>query len=338
MRRRVNGAAASKPVLPFTPAARKMRIPHVHIPNTRISRGLRRLPRRFSRLRLSGLSRMFNRYFFRLCVLAGLLLLFVGLWSWLRPGARIRVDSDLVAAFQMPHRAIGLLQDYAAAHGVPFAELLVIFNAENGFFPDRTLTFDLSQIESLYLRDFDRLRRRYNTRSITPYVTMFNNLFAEIEAFPIPSGWYDGDPGIMFGNTWGIDHNQQGNRKHLGVSILCRENLRGRVPVVSMTHGRVEEAGWNNQLGYFVGITTINGTYYLYAHLDRLAPNLQAGQLVSAGHALGYMGNTGGGRGNNNFAVHLHIGISPDVDFTRGRFWINPYPFLRHLEAQNAAQ
>jgi len=195
---------------------------------------------------------MFNRYFFRLCVLAGMVLLIMGLWSWLRPGGRIRVDADLVAAFQMPHRAIGQLQDYAAAHGVPFAELLVIFNAENNFFPDRTLTFDLTQIESLYLRDFDRLRRRYNTRSIAPYVTMFNNLFAEIETFPIPSGWYDSDPGIMFGNTWDIDHNQQGNRTHLGTAILCRENLRGRVPVVSMTHGRVEEAGWNNQLGYFV--------------------------------------------------------------------------------------
>jgi murein DD-endopeptidase MepM/ murein hydrolase activator NlpD len=101
-----------------------------------------------------------------------------------------------------------------------------------------------------------------------------------------------------------------------------------------MTHGRIEEAGWNNQLGYFVGITSINNTYYLYAHLDRLTPGLRAGQLINAGDELGYMGNTGGGRGSNNFAVHLHVGISPVANFTRGRFWINPYPLLRFLETQ----
>jgi len=293
-----------------------------------------RLPKmkiRVPRLRVP--QRLLKGYFFRLCVLAGVVLLLFGVWQVVRPGVRIRVDADLVAAFQVPHRAIGLLEFYAYRHDISFPELFAIFNAENNFFPDRYAVHDLSVIEQLYVVDFERIRRRYNARSLAPYVAMFASLFEELEAFPIPPGWYDGEPSIMFGNSWGVTHNAQGNRTHMGTAILDRENIRGRVPVVSMTHGRVEESGWNSQLGYFVGITTINGTYYLYAHLDRLTPGLRSGQMVHAGEPLGYMGNTGG-RGSGNIPVQLHIGISPEASFTRGRFWINPYPLLRFMEAR----
>ena len=299
---------------------------------------MQRLPRFRYRFRLPINRRVVNLYFFRLCVLLGLVLLLFGAWQLFRPGIRIRVDAETVAAFRMPHRAIGLLEFYAYRHDVSFPELFVIFNAENHFFPDKSVTFDLSVIESLYVTDFDKIKRRYNARSLAPYVRMFATLFDELEMFPVPVGWYEVEPSIMFGDSWGIAHNVQGNRMHMGTAIIDRENIRGRVPVVSMTHGRIEEAGWNQQLGYFVGITTIGGTYYLYAHFDSLTPGLRAGQTVTAGQRLGYMGNSGGGRGSGNFPVHLHIGISPEADFTRGRFWLNPYPLLRHLEARKQAQ
>jgi len=257
-----------------------------------------------------------------------------GAWQLLRPGIRVRVSPDVVAAFRVPHRAIGLLKDYSAANNIPFAQLFAVFNAENEFFPEKSAVYDLSVLESMYVADFYRIMRRYNTRSLAPYVNMFENLFDELIVFPIPAAWYEHEPAIMFGDSWGVEHNFQGNRMHMGTAVIDRENIRGRVPVVSMTHGNIEEAGWNNQLGYFVGITTSNGTYYLYAHLDSLAPGLAAGQHIQAGHPLGYMGNTGGGRGGRSFPVHLHIGISPQVDFTRGRFWINPYPLLRYLESR----
>jgi len=257
-----------------------------------------------------------------------------GAWQLLRPGIRIRVSPDVVAAFRVPHRSIGLLKEYANAHNIPFAQLFAVFNAENDFFPEKSAVYDLSVLEGMYVVDFYRILRRYNARSLAPYVTMFENLFCELTVFPIPPEWYDHEPSIMFGDSWGVEHNFQGNRMHMGTAVIDRENIRGRVPVVSMTHGHVEESGWNNQLGYFVGITTASGTYYLYAHLDSLAPGLAAGQHILAGHPLGYMGNTGGGRGGRSFPVHLHIGISPQADFVRGRFWINPYPLLRYLESK----
>jgi len=292
--------------------------------------------RRRGYIQLSNISlRRIKEQLFRLSVFMVISLLAFGVWQLLRPGMRVRVNPDIVAAFRVPHRSIALLQDYANTHNIPFAQLFAVFNAENDFFPEKSAVYDLSVLETMYVVDFYRIMRRYNARSLAPYVTMFENLFSELVVFPIPSQWYQNEPSIMFGDSWGVDHNFQGNRMHMGTAVIDRENIRGRVPVVSMTHGHVEEAGWNNQLGYFVGITTSNGTYYLYAHLDSLAPGLAAGQHVLAGHPLGYMGNTGGGRGGRSFPVHLHVGISPLVDFTRGRFWINPYPLLRYLESQN---
>jgi len=290
--------------------------------------------RRLSGIRLPSLRRLKERLF-KLSVFMVISLIVFGAWQLMRPGIRVRACPDAVAAFRVPHRAIGLLKDYADTHSIPFAQLFAVFNAENDFFPEKSAVYDLSVLEGMYVVDFYRILRRYNTRSLAPYVAMFENLFGELMVFPIPPQWYDHEPSIMFGDSWGVEHNFQGNRMHMGTAVIDRENVRGRVPVVSMTHGHVEEAGWNNQLGYFVGIITSNGTYYLYAHLDSLAPGLAAGQNISAGHPLGYMGNTGGGRGGRSFPVHLHIGISPQVDFTRGRFWINPYPLLRYLESQN---
>ena len=278
--------------------------------------------------------RRFKERLFRLTVFLFIGLIAFGAWQLFRPGIRVRVSPDVVAAFRVPHRAIGMLEEYAGMHNISFPHLFAIFNAENDFFPEKSAVYDLSVLEQLYVLDFYRITRRYNSRSLAPYVAMFENLFSEIVTFPIPSGWYDGEPSIMFGDSWGMEHNFQGNRMHMGTAIVDRENIRGRVPIVSITGGQVEEAGWNNQLGYFVSVVTLNGTYYLYAHLDSLAEGLQTGLNIAAGHQLGYMGNTGGGRNSRSFPVHVHIGISPAVDFARGQFWINPYPILRFLESK----
>jgi len=274
---------------------------------------------------------------FRLSVFIVIALIVFGVWQLLRPGIRVRVSPDTVAAFRVPHRAIGMLETYATRHNISFPYLFAVFNAENDFFPEKSAIYDLSVLEQLYVVDFYRIMRRYNARSLAPYVAMFENLFSEISSFPIPPGWYEDEPSIMFGDSWGVEHNFQGNRMHMGTAIVDRENIRGRVPIVSMTGGQVQEAGWNNQLGYFVGITTENGTYYLYAHLDSLAQGLSQGQNIAPGHSLGYMGNSGGGRGGRSIPVHVHIGISPKVDFARGQFWINPYPLLRYIEGRGDA-
>ncbi|MCL1884675.1 MAG: M23 family metallopeptidase [Defluviitaleaceae bacterium] len=286
--------------------------------------------KRHIKMSLLNISQL-KEYFFIFCVMAAIVLIMGVIWSFVRPGVRVRVDAETVAAFRVPHRAIGMLRVYAARNGISFPELFAVFNAENDFFPEKHAVYDLSILEGSYVSDFNKLIRRYNSRSLAPYIAMFENLFNEIEVFPIPTGWYEDNSSVMFGDSWGVEHNFQGNRMHMGTAIIDRENIRGRVPIVSMTRGVVREAGWDNQLGYFVEIITENGTSYLYAHLDSLAPGLIGGQVIAAGEPLGQMGNTGG-RGGRSFPVHLHLAISPDVSFTRGNFWINPYPLLRYIE------
>jgi len=312
----------------------KKRLNKIYIGRTSSLRRIRATP--LFNLSLLGQRRL-KAHFFRACVVITMIFILAAAWQAMRPGIRVRVSPDTVAAFRVPHRAIGMLQEYSNIYGIPFAELFAVFNVHNDFFPEKHATFDLNAIEEMYVANFGRIKRQYNARSLAPYVNMFRNLFDEIETFPVPSGWYEHDASVMFGNSWGVEHNFQGNRMHMGTAIVDRENIRGRVPITSMTAGTVQDAGWCNQLGYFVGIVTQNGTYYLYAHLDSLAPGLASGQDIIAGQLLGQMGNSGGGRGGRSFPVHLHLAIRPSVSFTRGQFWINPYPLLRYVEGRASA-
>ena len=225
-----------------------------------------------------------------------------------------------------------VLWEYAQRHHIPFPALLAVFNAENDFFPDKIMGYDLSRIEAVYIDNFNSLIRSYRQSALAPYIELYENLFAEMLAFPIPTGWYENDASVMFGNSWGVGHNFQGNSSHMGTAILDRENIRGRVPIASMTHGVITQAAWDNHLGYFVGVTTDSGNFYKYAHLDSIAPGIAPGQNVVPGQIIGQMGNTGGGRSSRTFPVHLHVAIRPNVSFTRREFWINPYPILRQLE------
>ncbi len=118
---------------------------------------------------------------------------------------------------------------------------------------------------------------------------------------------------------------------------MDRENIRGRIPIVSMTDGIVENLGWNEKGGYRVGIRSENGNYYYYAHFDKYSDNISKGKSVLCGDIIGYMGDTGYSKNEGtkgNFPVHLHVGISPYTELSSEEFWINPYPFLRMVEKE----
>jgi murein DD-endopeptidase MepM/ murein hydrolase activator NlpD len=61
---------------------------------------------------------------------------------------------------------------------------------------------------------------------------------------------------------------------------------------------------------------------HYYAHLDRYADGLKAGQRVSAGETIGYVGSTG-----NATAPHLHLQWRPHGYSD----WQNPYPLVSAL-------
>ena len=111
------------------------------------------------------------------------------------------------------------------------------------------------------------------------------------------------------------------------------ENVRGLYPVLSMSDGVVTNIGWLEKGGYRVGITSPNGVYFYYAHLESYA-DIKKGDNIKAGQLLGFMGDSGYGEEGTvgRFDVHLHLGIySWD---TGEEISVNPYFLLQKLETK----
>ena len=244
-------------------------------------------------------------------VLAATLLL---IWRVFNPTVSFSACHEEVAAMRIPSSAISNLYSLSQWYDVPFDQLLAMYAISNDFFPTGSYSsVELDVLKNEYVSGFNRLRRQYAAGDIRPYFDLFRDLLTDLQHFPLPQE-YD----YIFSDTWSQPR---------GTAILDQSNIPGRIPVLSMTAGRVSQSGWHARLGYHVVIITENNNRFLYAHLYSLAEKaVTLGQPVLAGQTLGTIGNSGEAQ-----QVHLHIGISPSVSFAKD-FWINPYPFLQHLE------
>jgi len=240
-----------------------------------------------------------------------LILVAVGLLTWRAFNLPVRVNAapETVAAFRIPTQTMEQLYALSHIHDIPFSRLLTLYSLENSFNPEIVHPDSLE----LYALQFNQLGRKFHAGDVRMYHDMFSSILDEIQYFPIPAE-YQGT--YIYTDGWG---------NHRGTAIIDRENRRGRLPVISMTDGRVLLAGWHVQHGYHVIIVTENGNRYLYAHLDKIDEYIAHGNAIQAGQMLGAMGATG-----EATPVHLYIGISPNVSFAMD-FWINPYPLLQHV-------
>ena len=157
----------------------------------------------------------------------------------------------------------------------------------------------------------------------------------DIVYFPVPDSSYDQNGyGVSFTDSWMESRSFGGERGHEGCDIMAAYNKRGHYPVVSISDGIVEKMGWLKLGGYRIGIRSLHGVYFYYAHLSDYAPDLSVGDEVLAGELLGFMGDTGYSETPGTtgyFPVHLHIGIYlNEKDGTEKSY--NPYPFLKELE------
>jgi len=115
---------------------------------------------------------------------------------------------------------------------------------------------------------------------------------------PPPPRWIWPARGTLtsgFGPRWGSFHN--------GLDIANRV----WTPISAASAGRVREAGWCRGYGYCVKIRHSAGVETVYGHMvDQ--PVVSAGEEVTAGQLIGYMGSTydraGGGYSTG---VHLHF-------------------------------
>ncbi len=121
-------------------------------------------------------------------------------------------------------------------------------------------------------------------------------------------------------NTW---HAPRGsNRLHLGVDILAKEgNLLYAVADGTIT--KMYTVASDKLAGNGVRLTTADGTYFFYGHMQRVADGITIGTTVKAGQVLGYLGKTGG-----TTTPHLHLEVHPF-----GGEAIDPTPVVAAVDA-----
>lgn len=151
----------------------------------------------------------------------------------------------------------------------------------------------------------------------------------DMKCFPIAMAYRDE---IFYIDSFGASRSQGG---HEGCDIMDNQNEAGRIPIVSATDGVVTNIGWLYLGGWRIGITSENGFYYYYAHLDSYSAGLAVGKGIKAGELLGFMGNSGEGveGTTGNFDVHLHFGIYK-TDEKGQEEAVNSYPFLQKNDTQ----
>jgi murein DD-endopeptidase MepM/ murein hydrolase activator NlpD len=149
---------------------------------------------------------------------------------------------------------------------------------------------------------------------------------AEIAKIVVPSGLVVPVAGVrpdQLYDSWG-DARGGGTRGHQALDIPAPRGT----PVLAAAKGRVEKL-WQSEAGgttLYIRSPTGRLSYY-YAHLDRYAPGIRGGAVVSAGQPIATVGDSGNaGPGN----THLHFGMSlmaPGDNWAGGRP-VNPYPLL----------
>jgi murein DD-endopeptidase MepM/ murein hydrolase activator NlpD len=95
-------------------------------------------------------------------------------------------------------------------------------------------------------------------------------------------------------------------------------------PIKAAGAGRTVFAGWkNNGGGYQVLINHGNGVYTGYYHMRKEVS--YAGEYISIGETIGYVGQTGNATG-----CHLHVERWHGYPWRSGSYRVNPWSYIDH--------
>ena len=98
---------------------------------------------------------------------------------------------------------------------------------------------------------------------------------------------------------------------HSGVDMAAPAGT----PIYAAKAGKVTVAKWSDSAGNYVSINHGDGFSSIYMHMTHYI--VSAGQYVSQGQVIGYVGNTGLSKG-----AHLHFGISYNGTY------VNPMAYI----------
>ena len=115
------------------------------------------------------------------------------------------------------------------------------------------------------------------------------------------SGWVTPVSGYRVTSVFGMRLHPVHNyyRMHNGVDLACAQGT----PIYAARSGQVTTATYGTDAGYYVSINHGDGFASVYMHMTHYV--VSAGQYVSQGQLIGYVGSTGASTG-----PHLHFGIS----------------------------
>lgn len=232
-------------------------------------------------------------------------------------------DLDDFRAFHVqPELLEKLDKEYDRGSNIYYQELARVMLMSK-FYPDN----EKSKPEGRFALQFG-----YGRPLLKKYTSLYEKIIKDVKYFPVGDD-VEGGETTSFDDSWFGERTFGGNRKHEGCDIMTSNNQRGYFPVLSMTDGVVENMGWLKLGGYRIGIRSVSGTYFYYAHLYEYAKNLKEGDKVKAGQLIGFMGDSGysdveGTVGN--FDVHLHLGIY--IDYEGKETSVNPYYILKDCE------
>lgn len=123
-------------------------------------------------------------------------------------------------------------------------------------------------------------------------------------------------------DSW--NHRRSGGRKHNAIDIMAPRST----PVIAVEKGTIAKLFRSRAGGLTIyQYDASKSRIYYYAHLERYAPGLAAGDSVEAGQVIGFVGTSGNappGSPHLHFAIHE---LGDDKSWWRGTP-LNPYPEL----------
>jgi len=130
---------------------------------------------------------------------------------------------------------------------------------------------------------------------------------------PSSGGWISPLTSYRLTSPFGMRiHPVYGTEKmHSGVDMAAPAGT----PIYAAKAGKVTVAKWNNSAGNYVSINHGDGFSSIYMHMTHYI--VSAGQYVSQGQVIGYVGSTGISTGN-----HLHFGIAYNGTY------VNPMAYI----------
>ena len=221
---------------------------------------------------------------------------------------QMRIASDIVTANQLSLESekksleetrVQLLADEAALEEKRSESDELLYELEK-----KAEEYELLMAESEILQEelMQEIAAKEKELSEAKYDEYLAKLALQGENPPSSATWVSPVSGYTLTSPFGMRlHPVLGYyRMHNGIDMACAQGT----PIYATRAGKVTTASYQaGGAGYYVSINHLDGFASIYMHMTRYV--VSAGQTVSQGQLIGYVGSTGMSTG-----PHLHFGIS----------------------------